>query len=101
MSFVTLGLNSGGDKVVVTVGDKVYGTYDLSKDQTIVVKQNGHTNNITIKSGTVSMEYSDCKNQVCVETGKIHDGTKPIVCLPNKVMVHIENDNGGEIDAVS
>ena len=89
-----------GQKAVVTVDGRLYGTYSLSQNQTIEIKQNNHINKITIKDGAVQMSYSDCHNQVCVNDGKVSQTNESIVCLPNKVMVEIV---GGEVelDAVS
>jgi hypothetical protein len=102
VSFLSLRGNSDGNKVVVTVNGEIYGTYDLSKNQVIEVSQNDHTNNITIKDGTVSMSYSDCKNQTCVNTGSISQTKDTIACLPNKVLIEIENTSqGGDIDVIS
>ena len=89
------GGSSPAGKVLVTVDGKTYGIYDIHVNQTIEIKQNGHTNNITIKDGTVSMTYSDCANQVCVDTGSISQSNDSIVCLPNKVMVEIVSEGGG------
>jgi hypothetical protein len=45
------------------------------------------------------MDYSDCKNQVCVNTGKISKAGETIVCLPNYVIVEIvSSKEGGEDD---
>lgn len=102
ISWLSLNSNADGDKVVVSVANKVYGIYDINEDQTIKVPQEGHQNNITIKDGVVSMTYSDCKNQVCVETHSISQTKDSIVCLPNKVMVEIVSENqGGDIDVIS
>jgi hypothetical protein len=102
VSFFSLGGNSDGNKVVITVNGEIYGTYDLSKNQVIEISQNDHTNNITIKDGTVSMSYSNCKNQVCVNTGSISQTKDTIACLPNKVLIEIENTSqGGDIDVIS
>jgi hypothetical protein len=102
VSFFSLRGNSDGNKVVVTVNGEIYGTYDLSKNQIIEISQNDHTNNITIKDGTVSMSYSDCKNQTCVNTGSISQTKDTIACLPNKVLIEIENTSqGGDIDVIS
>ena len=89
-----------GAKAVVTVDGELYGTYSLSQDQVIEIRQNNHTNKITIKDGSVQMSYSDCHNQICVNDGRISRANQSIVCLPNKVMVEII---GGEeeIDAVA
>ncbi len=90
----TLAGSRAGQVAVVTVGGKVYGTYDLSDDREIDVVQGGHHNHITIKGGAVSMTFSDCKNQVCVHTGRISETKETIVCLPNRVMVEIRDEAG-------
>lgn len=95
VSWFTLTSNTSGDKVVITLRGELYGTYYLSEDREIHVVQGDHTNHITIKDGTVSMYYSDCSNQVCVNTGAISHTKDSIVCLPNKVMVEIESERSG------
>lgn len=90
-----------GNTVVVTVDGKEFGRYPLAEEQTIVVKKNNHTNEIIIKDGTVSMLFSDCANQVCVNTGAISKTSQSIVCLPHKVMVEIEGGGEPEYDAIS
>lgn len=90
-----------GSRVVVTVAGDLYGTYDLNENQEIVINQGSHTNKVTIKDGTVSMDFSDCKNQICVKHKKIDSSNESITCLPNKVMVTIEGSEKGGYDAVS
>lgn len=105
ISWWSLSTNTGGDKAIVTVDGQLYGTYSLLQDQTIeVVQENGHTNYITIKDGTVSMTFSNCKNQVCVNSGAISQTKDSIVCLPNKVMIEIKGSDkseGGGIDVIT
>lgn len=100
LSAVSLVSGTAGQKVHVEVDGKAYGVYSLSENQTIEIKENGHTNKITIKDGTVQMAYSTCKNQICVNDGSINMTNQSIVCLPNKVLVEI---TGGEeeLDAIS
>ena len=107
VSWWSLTTNTGGDKAIVTVDGELYGTYSLSQDQTIeVVQKDGHTNYITIKDGMVSMAYSTCKNQVCVNAGAISETRDSIVCLPNKVMIEIQSSGsahgeGGGVDVIT
>ena len=105
VSWWSLTTNTGGDKASVTVDGELYGTYSLAQDQTIEVAQkDGHTNHITIKDGTVSMAYSTCKNQVCVNAGAISETRDSIVCLPNKVMIEIQGsakNEGGGVDVIT
>ena len=99
LSWFSLTGDLGGDKVLVTIDGKDYGIYSLYEDQDIEVVQNSHTNHITIKDGKVSMSYSTCKNQICVNTKAITESKDTIVCLPNKVMVEITV--GGNADVIS
>ena len=104
VSWWSLTTNMSGDKAIVTVDGNLYGTYSLLEDQTIEVAQaDGHTNYITIKDGTVSMAYSTCKNQVCVNAGAISETKDSIVCLPNKVMIEIQgtDQKGGSADVIT
>ncbi len=89
-----------GDKLVITVDGKEFGTYSLSEDRDIKVSQNSHLNKVTIKGGVVSMESSDCHGQDCVEHAPISKTGENIICLPNKVVVEITG-NEQDFDAVS
>ena len=100
-SWFSLTANTGGSKVLISVDGKDYGIYSLYEDQTIEITEDGHTNHITIKDGKVSMSYSSCKNQICVNTKAISETKDNIVCLPNKVMVEIQGQQGGGADVIS
>ena len=104
LAILSLSSGTGGDKVKISLNGKVYGTYPLHEDRVIEVSEDGHTNHITIKDGQVSMSYSTCRNQVCVNTGAISETKDAIVCLPNRVVVEIissVNGKGGDADVIS
>lgn len=98
--FSAFGSNEG-DTVYITVDGIEFGTYALYENREVAVKKNSHLNEITIKDGSVSMVFSDCANQVCVNTGLISKTNQTIVCLPNKVMVQILGKGEAEYDAIS
>ena len=100
LSWFSIAGSVTGQKAVVTVDGKTYGSYSLARSQTITIKQNGHTNKFSIKDGYVQMTYSDCKNQICVNKGKINQTSQSIVCLPNKVVITIQGGDS-KYDAVS
>ena len=104
LAVLSLSSGTGGHKVKISLNGKVYGTYPLHEDRVIEVSEDGHTNHITIKDGQVSMSYSTCRNQVCVNTGAISETKDAIVCLPNRVVVEIissVNGKGGDADVIS
>ncbi|MBO4234959.1 MAG: NusG domain II-containing protein [Firmicutes bacterium] len=91
---------SDTNTVVVKVDGKVYGTYSISKDQTIKIEKDDHYNLIEIKDGKVKMAESNCHNQLCVKQGAISSGNMPIVCLPNRVIVNISGEED-DIDVIT
>ena len=46
-------------------------------------------------SGRIRVESADCPDQVCVDQGWISDGTVPVVCLPNRLVIQIEGGGDG------
>lgn len=80
-------------QVVVTVNGLPYGTYDLHKDQTVVItpKDNSWYNVLTIQDGTAEVTESDCANQICVYTPPLQeDLVGIIVCLPHGVAIELK-----------
>ena len=78
-------------QLVITVGGDVYGTYPLDQEISI-----GDTNICRIQDGQVSMIWADCPDQVCVHTRAIENGGGTIVCLPNRIVLEIEDVSGDE-----
>lgn len=87
---------SGGAQVVIHVEGKIYGTYSLSRNQTIDIDEYGHHNIVVIEDGKVQMMESSCHNQVCVKQGAVNTTNVPIICLPNRVVVEIIDESGEE-----
>lgn len=49
-------------------------------------------NTVEVEQGRIRVVRADCPDGVCVDTGWITDGTKPIVCLPNQLVIEIKED---------
>ncbi len=112
-----------GAKVIIESGGDLYARYPLAEDRTVIVpapKQNAvdapaadpdntasaqydYYNVVVISGGTVSVTEASCKNQVCVKHGAISRPGESIVCLPNRMVVRIENssEEGGGYDSVT
>ena len=110
-------------KVIIESGGDLYARYPLSEDRTVVVPapkqisvdapaadpdesasaQYDYYNVVIISSSKVSVTEASCKNQVCVKHGAISRPGESIVCLPNRLVVRIENgsEEGGGYDSVT
>ena len=60
----------------------------------------GFSNTIVAEPGRIRVEAAGCPDQVCVNQGWISDGTVPIVCLPNKLIIEITGGGDG-LDAAT
>ena len=91
--------NSGDQAVVsISVDGALYGTYSLEEDRTVKIDE---TNRLEISGGTVKMDWADCPDQVCVNHRSISRNGESIICLPNRVVVSIENGESGEVDGIA
>ncbi len=87
---------------VITVNGEEYGSYSLSDDQVIEIEdEDGHVTNIAvIENGEVYMKEADCPDQLCVDQGKKSRDGASIVCLPNKVVITVENADDSEEESI-
>ena len=95
-----------GARVIIESGGNLYAAYSLYEDRTLSVpapNQSDSYNVVEIRDGTVSVTEASCKNQVCVRHGAISRSGESIVCLPNRLVVRIENASGegGGYDSVT
>lgn len=75
-----------GNRVIIKQNNEI--VYDESIDKN--GSFNTGTNVVVVKDGTVFVSKANCKNQVCVASGKISKKGESIICLPNKVIVEIK-----------
>lgn len=75
-----------GSRVVVKQDNKIVYNESININKTVDTL----TNTVIIKDGIVYISDATCKNQVCVNTGKISKKGESIICLPNKVIVEIK-----------
>lgn len=74
----------------------------VTDEYEFTVDYNGHSNTVAIKNGSISVVAADCPDHICMHTGEICNGSTPIVCLPNKLMIKIVgSDNEGAPETVS
>ena len=81
--------SEAGNRIQVTVDGEVYGTYSLTEDQVIEVKEGDFYNRIRIEDGKAYMEEANCPDGYCERQGKIGGGAQTIVCLPHKLVVEV------------
>jgi hypothetical protein len=91
-----------GQKIAYVYSDnKLVGEYTLTDNYKTEFTVNGKDgyNTVHIEDGKVWIHEATCPDKICLSQGKIsHDG-ELIVCLPNKMMVQIK-DNDEAVDDI-
>ncbi len=88
--------------VNISVDGKLFKAVPMGEGQTVRVEQeNGAVNIVEITQKGVRMDFSSCRNQLCVHQGEVtvdnwirRSMGRSIVCLPNRVVVELALDQG-------
>jgi len=92
---------SHGNWVVIMCNDKPETRYSLDIDQEIsIIGVLGETK-VSIKNGRAKITESPCRNKLCILMGDFGKEGGALVCVPNKVVVTVSDDNAEAVDAVS
>ena len=91
---------SQGSIIVITRNGELYGTYNLSQNQTIEIENTDYevTNTLQIKDGVAKMIEADCPDKLCMHQKAISVSKENIVCLPNRIVVTVEADHNEGLD---
>lgn len=88
-----LSLGAAASTVVVTVdGQEVLRRPLAVEDRYEIAQEDGKLNVLRVEDGAVWMEEANCRDGLCIRQGKMCNGAKTIVCLPNKVVVQLTGD---------
>jgi len=74
---------------------------NTSEEKTVSFNFRDNVGYLDIKDGAVRMKEMDikiCPEKICSETGWISKSYESIVCLPNRIVVNIENGKAVEDD---
>lgn len=86
-------LGGGGSQAVISVDGEVWDTVDLNavtEAYEFTVETDYGWNTVMVAPGNIRVIDADCPHQDCVKQGFISDGAIPIVCLPHKLVIEIE-----------
>ena len=81
----------------ISVNNRMYEPIPLQEDFSVdILREGGYRNEVINTSGTVSMSFSTCDNQLCVHQGGVSVDNRDlralynqIVCLPNEVLLEV------------
>ena len=89
-------LRSDADEAEIYVDGQHKYRLDLRENTTLDILDGKMR--ICVKDGKISVESSDCKEQLCVHSSAVGTDGGMIVCLPNKVVIKVV---AREVDAIT
>lgn len=77
-------------------------SYPLTDDLTEAIpwEEDGY-NLLLIENGMASVTDATCPDQLCVRQRAISKSGESIICLPHRLVLQIEGEEEGELDAVT
>lgn len=88
-----------GAWAVVTIDGEETARYSLSEDRTVRLGDGEGYNVLQISGGAAAVVEADCGDHTCVRTGAVSREGERIVCLPHKLIIHIEGGGAPDFDA--
>lgn len=87
-------LHKGDQIAVIIQNNKIIRRIDLDKvekPEKILISGDYH-NLIRVEKGRIRFEKADCPNKICVHTGWLEKYGDIAVCMPNRVLISIEQN---------
>ncbi|MBQ5560169.1 MAG: NusG domain II-containing protein [Lachnospiraceae bacterium] len=82
--------------VEVRVDGTVVQQFSIDDEVTYQIEGVGGSNLLKIENGKAWFSDADCKDKVCMHTGKISLAGQSIICLPHRVVVEIKEKSDEE-----
>lgn len=96
------GRNTKDAVAVVRVGETEYGRFPLTEDVTEKIElPDGSYNILEVREGKADITEASCPDGICVNHRAISRQRETIVCLPNEVVVEIENGEESDVDSMT
>ena len=89
-------------EAVVTVDGVVYGSFVLDEDMVERIElPDGSYNVLEIKEGEADIIEASCPDGICVNHRAVSKRNQSITCLPNKLVVEIQNGEESDVDMIT
>lgn len=96
------GTNTHNAEAVVLIDGVEYGRFPLNADviERIELPDGGY-NVLEIKEGKADVTEASCPDGICVSHRAVSKQNQSITCLPNKLVVEIQNGATSDVDAIT
>ena len=82
------------EEVVVYVGEQEYARFPIKRDRELLIETEKGINRLIVKDKKADVTEGSCPDKICVRQSPISQTGETIVCMPNQVIVTIEQAAG-------
>ena len=96
------GVNTQNAEAVVLIDGEEYGRFPL--DTNVVERiemSDGSYNVLVIEEGKADVTEASCPDGICVSQRAVSRQNQSITCLPNKLVVEIQNGEESDVDVIT
>lgn len=94
--------NTHNAEAVVLIDGEEYGRFPLDTDVVERIElSDGAYNVLVIKEGKADVTEASCPDGVCVNHRAVSKQNQSITCLPNKLIVEIQNGEESDVDIIT
>ena len=102
IAFIPVMQNTGPATVIVRRDNSVIARYPAGRKASFRIRGAEGPLDIRIDTNGATVVKASCRNQVCVQTGRIRRPCQQIICAPNHVVIEIVSTHAADsIDAVT
>ena len=99
-SFFLTYSGAGGQSLVNVRGENDFWVFPVDSVESVVVSGPLGDTVVELDGGGARITSSPCVNQTCVSAGRIRESGQWAACLPNRVMMYIEEgESNNDVDA--
>ena len=100
-SIYTAYIKQSGNPQVFLQGHEGHWIYQIDAEETVAIKGPLGNTIVRISGKCAWVESSPCDNQNCVASGKISMSGQWAACLPNNVILVINNSGNNNVDSIA
>jgi len=99
--FVYRVLQTQGRIVSISVDGREAYQLSLGVNREVIVQGPLGETCIRIENGNVYVSRAPCPQKICMKMGKISRSGEVIICIPNKILVRVENGEKPKLDGIT
>ena len=96
------GVNTQNAEAVVLIDGEEYGRFPLDTNVVERIEMlDGSYNVLVIEEGKADVTEASCPDGICVSHRAVSRQNQSITCLPNKLVVEIQNGEESDVDVIT